>query len=386
MGHMVFLYAQTSINTITTAVPFLMIAPDTRAGGLGDAGVASTPDANSTHWNPAKFAFIKQEMGLAVSYAPWLRALVPDINLAYLSAYKKVGKPQAIAFSLLYFSLGSIEFRNSSGQVTGQFTPHELAADVAYARKLSDYVSGGVALRYIYSNLTGGTYVSGVESKPGQSIAADISMYYQNEELEISNQKANLAFGFNISNMGSKISYSASSEKDYIPINLRLGTGFGIDIDDYNSIMIVADLNKLLVPTPPVYETDSAGLPVYDPVSGEQLIKLGKNPDAAVPQGMLQSFYDAPYGWKEEFHEIAYSFGIEYWYDKQFAVRTGYFYEHATKGNRQFITMGAGVKYSVFGFDFAYLIPTTQRNPLENTLSFTLIFDFDAFKSQNNAK
>lgn len=375
-----------NLNTITTAVPFLMIAPDTRAGGMGDAGVASTPDGNSIHWNASKFAFIKQDMGLSVSYTPWLRALVPDINLAYLSAYKRLGKSQALAFSLLYFSLGSIEFTDNTGQVTSVFTPHELAVDLAFARKLSDNLSGGAAVRYIYSNLTGGIYVGGTESKPGQAVAADISVYYQNEELEIADRKATLAFGLNISNIGSKVSYSESENKDYIPINLRLGTGFKYEIDDYNSIMFVLDLNKLLVPTPPVYEIDSAGNPVYNSVTGKQQIALGKEPDVPITQGILQSFYDAPYGWQEEFHEITYSVGAEYWYDKQFGVRAGYFYEHATKGSRQFITMGAGVKYSVFGLDFAYLIPTQQRNPLENTLRFTLVFDFDAFKSQNNDK
>ncbi len=395
IGQSTILYAQTNslgqsssstINTITTSVPFLMIAPDTRAGGLGDAGVASSPDENSVHWNASKLAFIKKDMGLGISYAPWLRALVPDINLAYLSGYKKLGKPQTIAFSVLYFSLGTIQFTNTSGQVTGQFTPHEYAVDLAYSRKLSARFSGGTAIRYIYSNLTGGIYVGGTESKPGQSVAADISAYYQNDELEIAKKKAILSFGINISNIGAKMSYSASAEKDYIPINLRLGSGFQYEIDDYNSIMFIVDLNKLLVPTPPVYETDSAGNAVYNSVTGKQQVLLGKDPNVPIAQGMLQSFYDAPYGWKEELHEITYSVGAEYWYDKQIGIRAGYFYEHATKGNRQFITLGAGVKYSVFGLDFAYLIPTTQRNPLENTLRFTLLFDFDALKAQNSEK
>ena len=195
-----------------------------------------------------------------------------------------------------------------------------------------------------------------------------------------------MSFGLNVSNIGAKMSYSESAEKDYIPINLRLGSGFQYEIDDYNSIMFIVDLNKLLVPTPPVYETDSAGNAIYNSVTGKQEILLGKDPNVPIAQGMLQSFYDAPYGWKEELHEIIYSVGAEYWYDKQIGIRAGYFYEHATKGNRQFITLGAGVKYSVFGLDFAYLIPTTQRNPLENTLRFTLLFDFDALKSQNGEK
>ena len=359
-------------NTITTAVPFLMIAPDTRAGGMGDVGCATTPDGNSIHWNPAKMTFASQNLGVSVSYAPWMRALASDMNLAYLSFYKKIGKNQTIGASLRYFSLGSITFTNESGEVTGQFTPNEFAVDVAYSRKLANRLSGGVALRYINSNLTGGYTVGTTKSKAGQSVAADVSVYYKNDEMEIAGSKSTFMFGTNISNMGAKMSYSQSSEKDFIPINLRIGSGLKIDFDDYNSLGVYLDLNKLLVPTNPHYDTSGA-------------IDAGMDPNVAVPQGMIQSFYDAPGGFKEELREITYSPGLEYWYDKQFAVRAGYFYEHPTKGNRQYVTLGAGVRYNVFGLDFAYLIPTTQHNPLENTLRFTLTFDFAALKAQQTA-
>jgi hypothetical protein len=374
--------ASEDINTITTAVPFLMITPDTRSGGMGDVGVASTPDAASIHWNTAKLAFIDQSMGMAVSYTPWLRALVPDINLGYLSLYKRLSEQQTLAASLLYFSLGEITFTNNVGNTIGQYTPHEYAVDLAFAQKMGDYLSGGVALRYIFSNLTGGIYVGGTESHSGQSIAADISIYFHHDDLEIAGRESILAFGMNISNVGSKMSYTETAEKDYIPINLRMGTGLTTHIDEYNSFGFYFDVNKLLVPTPPVYAVDTNGQPIYDAL-GEQQIEYGMNPDVPIAVGMYQSFYDAPGGWKEELHEITLSTGMEYWYDEQFAVRAGYFHEHYTKGNRKFLTLGAGLRYNVFGLDFAYLIPTEQQNPLEGTLRFTLTFDFDAFKNQN---
>jgi hypothetical protein len=375
-------YTGRELNTITTAVPFLIISPDARAGALGDAGVSSAPDANSIHWNPAKYAFIKKDMGFAVSYSPWLRALVNDINLAYLSGYKKFGKDQAIAASLLYFSLGDITFTDIVGNTIGQFKPSEFAVDACYSRKLSDKFSGGISLRYIHSNLTGGYFVGGAESHPGNAVAADVSGYYESE-FDMGQTPAKLGLGIDISNIGSKISYTETTERDFIPINLRLGPTVTFDIDDYNQIAVMLDINKLLVPTPPVYETDSDGLPVYDP-NGDPIILAGKDPHVGVVTGMFQSFGDAPGGFKEELKEFSIATGVEYWYDKQFAIRAGFFYEDATKGNRKFFTLGAGLKYNVFGLDFAYLIPIEQRNPLENTLRFTLLFDFDAFKEQNN--
>jgi hypothetical protein len=382
------------VNTITTAVPLLMISPDARAGAMGDAGVATTPDANSIHWNPAKLAFIKDDMGFAVSYTPWLRALVPDINLAYLSGYKRIDDKQTIGATLLYFSLGNIVFTNIVGEVTGEFNPNEFAFDLAYSNKLGDKIAGGIALRYIYSNLTGGYYIeSAGESRPGQSVAADVSVFYQ-DDIIVGEKDAVLGLGMNISNIGAKISYTETADQDFIPINMRIGSALTIELDEYNTIMFAADINKLLVPTPPIYETDSAGNPKMNS-SGQRVILEGKDPNRSIVSGMWGSFSDAPgvvidgstgerSVFREEMRELTYSVGVEYWYDKQFAIRAGYFHEHATKGARKYFTLGAGLKYQVFGLDFAYLIPTATRHPLENTLRFSLVFDFEGFKDQGS--
>ncbi|MBC8146379.1 MAG: type IX secretion system outer membrane channel protein PorV, partial [Bacteroidetes bacterium] len=314
------------VNTITTSVPFLMIAPDARAGAMGDAGVASTPDANSQHWNAAKYAFIEEDLGFSVSYSPWLRALVNDIYLAYLSGYKKIGRDQAISASLLFFSLGEINFTDKTGESLGSFSPNEFSVDFAYSRKFTDNLSGAVSLRYIYSNLTGGIFVGGAQSKPGQAIATDISVYYR-KEFEMGGQDALFAFGTSISNIGNKISYTETTERDFIPINLRLGPSLTIDLDKYNSISVMFDMNKLLVPTPPIWDrNDSTGQPILG-TDGKYLIAKGKDPSRGVVSGMFGSFNDAPGGTKEEFREIAFSIGMEYWYDKQFAIRAGYFHE-----------------------------------------------------------
>ncbi|HKR04622.1 MAG TPA: type IX secretion system outer membrane channel protein PorV [Bacteroidia bacterium] len=367
------------INTITTAVPFLMISPDARAGGMGDAGVASSPDANSIAWNPAKLAFMEKNFGFSLSYTPWLRQLVNDINLSYLSGYIKLKKDQTLGASLRYFSLGNIDFTDNAGNSLGSFNPSEFSFDAAYARKLSDNFSGGIALRYIHSNLTGGILVDNNASKAGNSVAADISVYFQ-KPVTVSKKDATFALGLAITNIGSKISYTETGDKDFIPINLRLGPSLKIKLNDYNELAFLLDINKLLVPTPPIY-SDST-----DKITGEQAILFGKPSDVSVPSGIFQSFSDAPGGFKEELKEYNLCGGMEYWYDKQFAFRAGYFFEAATKGNRKYFTLGAGVRYSVFGLDFAYLIPTEQRNPLENTLRFTLSFDFSSSKGDSSDK
>ncbi|MFT4595679.1 MAG: hypothetical protein ACI9LA_000242 [Bacteroidia bacterium] len=386
------------LNTITTAVPFLMIGPDARAGAMGEVGAATDPDGSSIHWNPAKMAYIPTKMGFSVSYTPWLRALVPDINLAYISGYGKIGKKglQTISGSLRYFSLGDITFTDNSGNTIGNFNPNEFALDVSYARKLSEEFSGAIALRYVYSNLTGGLNVGGADTKPGQAGAADIAFYYRTERLEIANKKTVISAGLNISNIGSKMSYTNTNEEDFIPINFRFGVGFKYFVDDRNSIAAFFDINKLMVPTPPVIDDQpyvNNTLPPGDTLgaighssnanSTFQQIIAGQDPNRSVPNGMFTSFGDAPGGSAEELREINIAVGIEYWYNKLFAIRAGYFHEHFSKGNRQFFTVGAGIKYNVFGLDFAYLIPTAQRHPLENTLRFTLTFDFEAFKKQN---
>ena len=373
------------INTITTAVPFLAITPDARAGAMGDCGVASSPDAASIHWNPGKLAFVENDMGFAVSYTPWLRKLVPDINLAYLSGYGRFGKKklQTIGGSLRYFSLGDITFTDNVGNVIGNFRPNEFALDLAYSRKLSDFISMGIALRYVNSNLTGGISVEGAATKAANAVAGDVGLYITKPNIKIGDMKSDFAFGLVISNIGNKVSYTNTSEKDFIPINLRLGPSYKINFDEFNSLAVMVDINKLLVPTPPTLARDSSGNPIPDG-NGYYQIDKGKNPNVSVPAGIIQSFGDAPGGAAEEFRELTYSIGMEYWYNKMFAVRAGYFNEHASKGNRKYFTLGAGIRYNVFGLDFAYLVPTQQRHPLENTLRFTLTFDFANLKAKKD--
>ena len=364
-----------NLNTITTAVPFLLISPDSRAGGMGDVGVATSPDANSLHWNPAKFAFVDDEVGFAVSYVPWLRALVPDINLSYLAGYKKLNKNEAIAMELRYFTLGDITFTDVIGNNLGQYKPSEFALGSAYSRKLSDQFSLAISGRYIYSNLTGGQSAGGITTNSGQSIAADVAGYYR-KDIRIAKKDMQLALGANVSNIGNKVRYTETSTRDFIPINLRLGTALNADLDEYNKISFAFDINKLLVPTPPIYN---------DSIDGQ--IDFGQDPNVSVVSGIFQSFGDAPGGFSEEMREINFSIGTEYWYDDQFAVRAGYFNEHNTKGGRKFFTFGSGVKYNVFALDFSYLINASRaingNNPLANTMRFTLIFDFGAMENIN---
>lgn len=377
------------INPITTSVPFLLIAPDSRQGGMGEVGAATQPDVNSIHWNCSKLAFAEKNMGFGISYTPWLRQLVPDISLSYLSFYKKVSKMSAFGASMRYFSLGNITFTDIQGNTTGQFKPNEFAVDLAYSQKLSQTFAAGLAIRYINSNLTGGVTLSnGQPTKAGQSVAVDVGVFYKTKpNFKVEGKKTTVTGGLAITNIGTKISYT--TVKNFIPINLRLGGGYKIDIDDYNTFGVYLDFNKLLVPTPPVYQrqktitgADSSAIAI-DQATGAPIIESGKDPNRAVAAGMFGSFNDAPGGAKEELKEVNIAIGFEYWYAKQFAVRAGYFYEDKTKGGRQFFNIGLGVRYSVFGLDMAYLIPTTLRNPLQNTLRFTLTFDLDAFKSQN---
>jgi len=368
-----------NLNTITTAVPFLLISPDSKSGAMGDVGVATTPDASSMHWNPAKLAFAKDDIGISVSIVPWLRELVPDINLQYISGYYKLNDNDAIGYELRYFSLGDITFTDGSGQVIGQYKPNEMAFGTAYSRKLSRDFSIAISARYIYSNLTGGQTAGGTETIAGQSIAADVSTYYT-KPITIADKKSDISFGMNISNIGNKISYTETITRDFIPINLRLGTDVTSEIDDYNKMSFAIDFNKLLVPSPPIYDTDG------------NLI-AGKDPEVSVVSGMFQSFVDAPGEidetrnsvpgsiFKEEMREINISAGFEYWYANQFALRAGYFHEHDTKGGRKYLTFGSGVKYNVFALDFSYLISTSNiggTNPLANTMRFTLVFDLGA--------
>jgi hypothetical protein len=372
------LLGQERLNTISTAVPFLLIAPDARSGALGDAGVASSPDANSMHWNPAKYAFVEQQLGFSMNYTPWLRALVPDINLSYLGGFYKLDDIQTIGFSLVYFSLGEINFTDNEGNFLFPVKPNEFAFDVAYARKLGDHISGAVTARYIYSNLTQGQFAGGIETKPGMALAADVSAYYE-RELSWNRTPTVFAAGFNISNIGNKISYTEEINADFIPINLRIGPRLTLNLDEFNQFSFMVDLNKLLVPTPPIYKRDENGQIEIDE-TGNYVIERGRDPNRSVVGGMFGSFSDAPGGFREELNEITYSAGMEYWYDQQFALRAGYFHEHQSKGNRKYFTLGVGLKYNVFGLDFAYVVPVAQRSPLENVLRFSLHFDFAALR------
>ncbi len=377
-----------NINPITTAVPFLMISPDSKQGAMGDVGCATDPDINSIHWNGSKLAFSEKKFGVGFTVTPWLRLLVPDINLYYLGGYAKVNKRTAIGGSLRYFSLGNIELTNATGVKTGDFKPNEFAVDVAVSQKLSDNFSLGVAMRYINSSISK-VFFNGSQGNAASTGAVDLSMYYKSNKFELGDKKAIFTSGLAFTNLGAKIKYS--NDQNFIPMNMRLGAGLKTDIDEFNTIGVYVDLNKLLVPTPPVYKykVDAQGNPTpdieIDPATGAKVIEKGKNPNVPVAQGILQSFGDAPGGAKEELQEVNISTGLEYWYNNTFAVRTGYFYEPKTKGSRQFFTVGMGFKFKVINVDGSYLIPTLLNNPLQRTWRITLSFNFDAAPKEKDA-
>ncbi len=369
-----------AMNGIHTSVPFLTIAPDSRAAGMGDAGVATEGDVNSQHWNAAKYAFIEGEGGLSFTYTPWLTQLIPDINLYYLSGYYRINPKSTVSASFRYFSLGSILFGwgMPPGSYPSSYNPREFALDAGYSRLFTDHLSGGVVLRYIQSDLLDGNSIANGAPISGRSVAADVGLYYQ-KEVEVGENNATWALGMNISNMGSPISYSEDAEGIPIPANLRMGTRFTYEITTDHSISLNVDMNKLLVPTPADYESDS--------VTGDQRIVRGKAPPQSVVAGMFQSFTDAPgvpmrngdYSvLREELNEIAYSFGAEYRFKNLLAVRTGHFREHSSKGNRKYWTIGIGGKYGLYSLDLAYLLPTNgQNSPLANTIRLTLGIEFD---------
>lgn len=340
-------------NPIVTAVPSLSIAPDARGGAMGDVGVATSADVNSQYWNPAKYVFMESDAGFSISYTPWLRKLVSDIDLAYISGFWKFDKRQAVSASLRYFSLGDITLMDELGYPQNTAHPNELALDVAYSRLFSDKFSGSVAFRYIRSDLGNG--IGSQDIYPGNSFAADVAAYYKTP-ISLQNVDGNLSFGLNVSNIGSKISYDKNETSSFIPTNLRLGTSFDYPIDTYNRISVSADLNKLLVPT-----QNAMSLQEYSALSPLS--------------GVFKSFGDAPGGLKEELREISWSVGAEYAYNNQFFVRGGYYNEDQYKGNRKYFTAGAGFKLNVFQLDAAYVISTSQTNPLDQTLRFTLSFD-----------
>ena len=373
-------YGQTyTPNVITTGVPFVSINPDSRGGAMGDCGVASSPDVYSMHYNAAKYVFLPEKLTMGLGYSPWLRAIVPDMGLAYLAGAYNINNRSAVAASLRYFSPGEIEFRDNNNTSLGTYNPNEWAFDAAYSRMLGDYLSGAVTGRFIYSNLI---QSQADYARPGISVAADVAVYYKKPVEWFSSMDADFSWGVSVTNIGSKITYNASTNRrDFIPTMLRAGTGLKLELDDYNTLAFMVDLSKLLVPTPPIRNV------------ANDSIMYGMENNVSVVSGILQSFYDAP-GWTynenetryveigkfyEELSEINIGFGAEYWYNNVFAVRAGYFNETALKGNRKYVTLGAALKYNVFGLDVSYLVPinaVSGSNPLENTLRFNLTYNF----------
>ena len=370
----------TLFNPVSTGVTSLSIAPDARAGALGDVGVATEPDANSQYWNPAKYPFNIARAGVSMSYTPWLRQLVSDIDLVNLAGFYRIGDYSAVSSSLTYFSLGEVMAGFDGAEST--IKPYEMAFDVAYSRMLSETFSAAIALRYILSDLQ---YDYPEDMSPGHAFAADIALYY-NKYVVMGNRECLLGLGMNISNIGTKISYDSGATNEFIPTNLRLGASLLLPFDEYNTLSISLDVNKLLVPTKPSYaqfleENPAPGVDDNSRYSEYQawLDGTGYN-DISPITGIFKSFADAPGGFKEELREIYGGIGVEYCYNQQFSLRGGYHYEDAYKGNRKYFTLGAGFRMSVFSLDAAYLISTAQSNPLDQTLRFSLSFDMDGLK------
>jgi len=368
VGGAVVVNAQSStnpINVVTTAVPFLRISPDARAGGMGDLGVATLPDANSSFWNEAKYPFATSKSAISATYTPWLKGLdLNDVYLASLAGYYKLDENQAISASLRYFSLGNIQFTDNLGNNLQTYRPREFAFDGGYSRKLSDNLGLGITIRYINSNLASGQSASGSTYKTGTAVAGDVSLFH--DGTVSSTNGSGLNWGIALTNLGSKISYTNdASEKDFIPANLGLGIAYVKAFDEANKMTFALDVNKLLVPTPPLVG-DSTGLVAYH--------------NKGVVSSWFSSFGDAPGGFSEELQEFQISAGLEYTYSEQFSFRAGYFYENPNKGDRQYFTIGAGLNYNMFGLNFSYLVPSgngVNRNPLSNTLRFGIIFNLD---------
>ena len=365
----------TSRRPIITAVPFLLISPDSRGSAMGETGVATSPDANSVHWNNAKLAFIDKKYGFGMSYVPWLGKIVDDMSVSYLSGFYKLDDIQSIGLSMKYFDLGEIQLTDNQGLALGIENPKELSTAFTYSRKLTNNLSIGGTTRYIWSNLTG-SISNYSDAKAGNSFSVDLGLYY-NKEITLANRTSELSFGSHISNIGGKITYGSSKSLDFIPINLRIGSSLKTFLDQYNSITLAIDLNKLMVPSPPIYEIDNNGNYVIDPTTNQAKILKGKNPNRSVLSGMFSSFSDAPDGFSEELKEITISSGLEYWYREIFSLRGGYFLENVDKGGRKFLTLGLGIKYNNLGIDFSYLSTPQNDHPLAETMRFSVSFLFD---------
>ena len=377
--------AEEQMNPIITSMPSLSIAPDARSGGMGDVGAATQPDLNSQHWNPAKYAFMDSHGGVTGNYTPWLRKLVNDIDLAYVAGYYTISEMAGtLSASFTYFSLGKVQLTDLNGTFLADAHPNEWAIDLAYSRKLHEYVSMAVALRFMYSDLNNGsnasTTGSATELYPGMTAAADVALYYR-QPIELASGTSYFGLGLNISNLGGKISYDQKVTQHFIPANLRLGVSYEIPFDNYNSLTINADINKYLVPTRNnKFAVDGNG----NPLTGEALTNWYS--ELSSPRGWFMSFADAPNGGKEEFQELQCGVGAEYSYDKKFFARAGYSHESKWKGNRRYATVGAGFHLSIFSLDVAYVIATAASNPLDQTLRFTLGFDLAGIKDLINNK
>jgi hypothetical protein len=365
----------TSRRPIITAVPFLLISPDSRGSAMGETGVATSPDVNSVHWNNAKLAFIDKKYGFGMSYVPWLGKIVDDMSVSYLTGFYKLDNVQTIGLSMKYFDLGEIQLTDNQGFSLGIENPKELSTAFTYSRKLTNDLSIGGTTRYIWSNLTG-SISNYADAKAGNSFSVDLGLYY-NKEITLVNRTSELSFGSHFSNIGGKITYGSSKSLDFIPINFRIGSSLKTFLDQYNSLTFALDFNKLMVPSPPVYEIDINGNYVIDPLTNQPTIQKGKNPNRSVLSGMFSSFSDAPDGFSEEIKEITISSGLEYWYRDIFSFRGGYFFENMDKGGRRFLTLGLGIKYNNLGVDFSYLSTTQSDHPLAETMRFSVAFLFD---------
>ena len=363
-----------SFNPITTGVTSQNITPDARGASMGDLGAATDPDVNSQFWNPSKYAFAYSRAGVSISYTPWLRKIVNDIYLANLAGYFKIGSNdnQAVSLSLRYFSLGEITSNDDAGNAMASINPFEMSVDVGYSRKLSEKFSMGVALRYIYSDLGYGAYAADDQTKGSSAFAADISGYFTTYPI-IGRNECQWSLGFNISNIGSKVSYNGGNDPAFLPTNLKLGTAFTFPLADYHNLTLAFDANKLLVPARPRL-TDYDDAQAYNDA-------LQNWKDMSPITGIFKSFSDAPGGFKEELREINFSLGAEYSYNQQFFLRAGYFHEDRLKGNRQYFSFGAGFALNIVRLDAGYMIATAQNSPLDQTLRFTLSFDLDGIKS-----
>jgi hypothetical protein len=358
-------------NPVNASVTSQTIAPDARAAGMGDVGVATEADANSQYWNPAKYPFAISRAGVSLNYTPWLRQLVSDMDLAYLAGYYRIGDYSAISGSLRYFSLGEVYMNSDISATDNAMTinPYEMSVDVAYSMMLSEKFSWAAALRFIYSDLT---YDYTDDTAPGSAFAADVSLYYQ-DYLNLGDSECQVGLGLNVSNIGSKITFGGDDNSEFIPTNLRLGASLLIPVDEYNRFTIAADANKLLVPTYPKQEEGESTEAYQQRVQKDYY-------DISSISGIVKSFGDAPNGFKEELQEVQWSVGAEYWYNDKFTLRAGYHHESENKGNRKYFTFGAGFKMSVFSLDAGYVIATAKSNPLDQTLRFTLSFDMDGIK------